>query len=68
MNPKLIAVAISAVVLMCRPHLTVATAGVGFSVPLLLVAALGVLAGCLVMAVLIVRSMHRCYPHPRFAS
>lgn len=65
MNIKLLSVAAAIVLLLGHPHLTVATRGVSFSFPVLLVAVLGVLAGCLVLAVLIVRSIHTCYPHHR---
>ncbi len=68
MNAKALSTAIGAVLLMCHAHLTIAAAGVGFSVPVVLLAVAGIAGACLVLAVAIIRNLHSCHPYLRTVS
>jgi hypothetical protein len=66
MNLRLAAAVLFPVLLMCRPHLTVATAGLSLTVPVWLIAVLAVGLACLALAILAARALLAfAYPRPR---
>ncbi len=59
MNPKLYAAAVLAVLVMAHPRLTFTTGGVSVGLPTLALILAGLVACCLVLAIVITRSLLR---------